>query len=528
MPAQASTPLTRDDGLEAERLRRVEDAVVAALGGAGVQRHETHCSWAFVAGDRVLKVKKPVVLEFLDYGTLERRREMCREEVRISRRLAPRLYRGTVAIVARDDGTVGLDPDDAAPGAIEVAVDMHRYDDADTLAARWAAGDATPEQLRAVGARLAAFHAMERRPEEAGRALATLRAAVRTTLDDLMDTGVDVRVARGAMEAALAARRDELLARGRRGLVVDGHGDLRAEHVLLTEPIQAVDALEFDPGLRIADVACDLGFLVMDLEGAGARELAVALVDGYRDAGGDPGDPALLAMMACYRALVRAKVDLVRAGQGERAAHARARARLDQAMTLGWRARGPQLLAVCGPPATGKSTLARALCAQGDLARVASDVVRKRHAGLAPTQRAPQSAYDREATLHTYRELGEHAAAALATGRGAVIDATLGDPVARAALRDALGHAAQRLRYVECRVPAAEAARRARARETERARESDATAEIAERLSARWVPLDEVPADRHLLLRTDRPVPEVIVDVAAWLDRCWDSRVGTR
>jgi hypothetical protein len=49
--------------------------------------------------------------------------------------------------------------------------------------------------------------------------------------------------------------------------VVDGHGDLRSEHVLLTDPVQIVDAVEFDPGLHIADVACDLGFLAMDLEG---------------------------------------------------------------------------------------------------------------------------------------------------------------------------------------------------------------------------------------------------------------------
>jgi aminoglycoside phosphotransferase family enzyme/predicted kinase len=521
MSARLDMPLGHDE-IEAKRLGRVEHAVVAALGGAGVQRHETHCSWVYVSGERALKVKKPVVLQFLDYGTLERRRAMCREEVRISRRLAPELYRGTVAIVARDDGTLALEPDDAAPGAIEVAVDMRRYDDADTLAARCAAGDATLAQLRAVGARLAAFHAAQRCPDEAHRALTTLRAAVRTTLDDLADAGVDVRVVRGAMEAALAARRHELIARGRRGLVVDGHGDLRTKHVLLTEPIQAVDALEFDPDLRIADAACDLGFLVMDLEGAGGRELAVALVDGYREAGGDPGDPALLAMMACYRALVRAKVDLVAAAQGQQGEDARARARLDQALTLSWRARGGQLLAACGPPATGKSTLAHALCAQGDMARVSSDVVRKARAGLAATERAPEWAYGKKATLGTYRVLGEHAAAALAAGRGAVIDATLGDPDARAALRDGLGRAAERLRYVECRVPAVEAARRARARETGGERESDATAELAARLAARWAPLDEVPPHRHLVVRGDRPVQEVIVDVAAWLDRCWD------
>jgi aminoglycoside phosphotransferase family enzyme/predicted kinase len=517
----------------------MHDAVLAALGdpatygdGCGtVERHETHGSWVFVAGEHALKVKKPVVLRFLDYGTLERRRAMCREEVRINRRLAPDLYEGTVAIVALREGGVALDRDDEAPGAVEVGVLMRRYDERDTLAARWAAGSATPEQLRAVGARLAAFHAAQPRPREAEPALGALLAAVRTTLDDL-DDGADtldrprVRALRCAMEAVLAARREELRLRGRRGLVVDGHGDLRSEHVLLTDPLQVVDAVEFDPALRIVDVACDLGFLVMDLEGAGAHELAAALVEGYRHAGGEPGDSGLLAAMACYRALVRVKVDLVRAGQDDAAAAARARVRLAQATSFAWRARGPELLAVCGPPASGKTTVARALCAASGMAHVSSDVVRKARAGLAPSERTPESAYGLAATLATYREVGAHAAAALAAGRGAVIDATLGDPAARDALRKALCRAARGLRYVECRVPAEEAMRRARAREDDPASESDATDEIAARLAAAWAPLDEVSADRHLVVRADRAVGEVVLEVAAWLDRAQDVPGG--
>ena len=508
----------RDDLLTA-----LAHAVSHAEGGVPVERHETHGSWVFVAADRALKVKKPVVLAFLDYGTLERRRAMCREEVRLNRRLAPELYRGTVAVVAREDGGVAIEPDDEAPGAVEVAVDMRRYDEDDTLAGCLRVGEARPQQLRAVGARLAAFHASEPRPQEAGRAFAALRSAVRTTLDDLQDAaGREIGAGslgalRGVMEAALAARRVELLERGRRGLVVDGHGDLRAEHVLLTDPVQLVDALEFDPALRIADVACDIGFLVMDLEGVGAGALAAALVDGYREAGGDPGDRALLATMACYRAVVRAKVDLVRGGRGSE----RARERIEQAVRLGWQARGPQLIAVCGPPASGKSTLARELCAQSAMAHVSSDVVRKARAGLPATERAPATAYEHEATLATYRELGERAAATLAAGHGAVVDATLGDRAARDALRDGLGAAAAQLRCVECRVPAAEAARRARARERDAGRESDATAEVAARLATAWAALDEVPADRHLVVRADRPAGEVARDVAAWLDRAW-------
>ena len=58
---------------------------IARATGAPVTRHETHISRVFVAGDRAYKLKKPVVLPFLDYGTPARRRRMCEEEVRLNR-----------------------------------------------------------------------------------------------------------------------------------------------------------------------------------------------------------------------------------------------------------------------------------------------------------------------------------------------------------------------------------------------------------------------------------------------------------
>jgi aminoglycoside phosphotransferase family enzyme/predicted kinase len=507
--------------------RRDLDAIVSDLAQPevypgrppSVEVHETHGSWVFVAGDDVLKIKRPVKLSFLDYSTLERRRAMCREEVRLNQRLAPHLYLRTVGIVPDPAGGLAMTADDEAPGVVEVGVLMRRYDESDILAARLAAGTATGEQLRAVGARIAAFHAASPRPDQAETALVTLRQAVRTTLDDLEAArvappgGPRVPTLRNRLEALLASRREDLLARGRRGLVVDGHGDLRLQHVLLTDPVQVLDALEFDPGLRITDVACDIGFLVMDLEGEGATPLAEALLTGYREAGGDPGDDALLALMACYRALVRAKIDATRGRAG------RAQERIAQATALGWRARGPMLLAVCGPPATGKSTLAAALCEESPMVRVSSDVSRKAQLGLAPTQRAPAGAYGRGATLRTYRALGEHAAAALAAGSGAVIDATMGDAEARAAFRDGLGQAADSVIYAECRAPREEVESRARARETNRMRESDATVAIAEGLRARFDALDEIPAACHRVLRTDRPVQEIVDDLTTWLDR---------
>lgn len=60
---------------------------------------ETHVSDVFLADRRAHKLKKPLRLAFLDYGTAQRRRAMCEQEVRLNRRLAPGLYHGVRAVV---------------------------------------------------------------------------------------------------------------------------------------------------------------------------------------------------------------------------------------------------------------------------------------------------------------------------------------------------------------------------------------------------------------------------------------------
>ena len=170
----------------------------------------------------------------------------------------------------------------------------------------------------------------------------------------------------------------------------DGHGDLRAEHVVLERGIEIVDCVEFDPALREIDVGLDLAFLVMDLLRRDER-LAAALVSAYRAAGGDPGDDALVSFFAAQRALIRAKVALVRAGQVERADAARRRADAESLLALadrlGWRVRIGPAVVVSGPAASGKSTLAATI---GERAGGARAVVRSRPQG-APGSRADGS-----------------------------------------------------------------------------------------------------------------------------------------
>jgi uncharacterized protein len=484
---------------------------------AAVELRETHISIVFIAGERVYKLKKPLVLPFLDYGSLERRFEMCREEVRLNRRLAPDAYLGVRSVVD-DAGKLRLG-DELEPGAVEFLVEMRTLPQQRTLASLVAAGAASDADLRAVGARLAEFHASaERAPAERG-SLAAVKRTTDETFETLLSAGGarfdrDVVAAQRFCDAFLVANRGRL--RERERYVRDGHGDLRAEHVVLDRGVQVFDCVEFDPALRQTDVAADLAFLVMDLEALGAPAAARTVADAYRDAGGDYGGDDLLAFHAADRALVRAKVALVRAAQQGADAAAetvRASTLIRLAERFRWRARQPLTIVACGAAASGKSTLAAFLSERSGLSVVSSDVTRKRLAGLDPAERAPAELYGEAANRSTYRELARAA-------RGTIVDATY----RRRRDRDELRVACAPVVFVECRAPAALLAERARRRARDPARVSDATAEIAERQLAEFEPLDEVPPSEHLIVRTDRDVAAVAADVEALLDVRWSAQ----
>jgi uncharacterized protein len=510
------------------------ESVVAAMGDPEfypdapdtVEVRETDISWVFLAGDRAYKLKKPVVLPFLDYGSVARRREMCEREIELNQRLAGELYLGLRAIVRRD-GRLQLAP--AGPDAIEHVVEMRRFDETATLAALVAAGRATPEMLAAVGRRLAAFHANADSYPVGGEVLSRATQIANANFESLLTNGaIDsgrVFAARRFADAFMAGHAAILDARAAGGHVREGHGDLRAEHVLIGETVQVFDCAEFDAALRTVDVGADLAFLVMDLARLGRPDLARTLVDAHRHAGGDPGPDELIAFHAANRAWVRAKVAALR-GSAPGTPPTRQTDALDEASELfalgerlAWQARLPLTLIVCGPPASGKSELARELSEVSGLPVVSSDKTRKRLAGLQATQRAPQDAYSVSATERTYADLGAQAAGQIGVSGGVIVDATF----ARRADRQAFSAACVGLPaplVFECRAPAQVIQMRAHGREADPRRASDAGPQIAARLRGQFEALaDDVAAARHFALRTDQPAARVVEDVIAMLDR---------
>jgi aminoglycoside phosphotransferase family enzyme/predicted kinase len=410
-----------------------------------VEVRQTHISVVFLSGRHAYKIKKPVVLEFLDYGTLEKRRRCCEQEVRLNRRLAPSIYLGVVAVT---HGANGLRMEGRGE-VVEWAVKMERLPEEATLAARLRRGELDGAVITGIARRIAEFHAHA----AAGPAIAACgRFAVvaANARQNLVEATVHIGAAlsrtvyeriAALTEQALATLQPTIERRAEHGVPRDGHGDLRLEHVYLfpdrvpPSDLVIVDAIEFNERFRYADPVADMAFLAMDFTFHGRRDLAQVLADAYHLASGDDEGRALLAFYTSYRAAVRAKVEGMKHAESEVPGIERAAA-LSKARGLWLLALGtleeldrrPCLVLVGGLPGTGKSTLARALTERAGFALVRSDVVRKELAGHldynASTASFAGGIYTPEWTERTYSECLRRAEVLLFEGRRVVVDAS--------------------------------------------------------------------------------------------------------
>jgi hypothetical protein len=105
-------------------------------------------------------------------------------------------------------------------------------------------------------------------------------------------------------------------ARRRRGFVRECHGDLHLANVARIDgEITVFDGIEYSAALRWIDVASEIAFTVIDLKDRGQAAFAHRFLDAYHEATGDYEALAVLRYYVVYRALVRAKVACLRAGQ---------------------------------------------------------------------------------------------------------------------------------------------------------------------------------------------------------------------
>jgi len=486
-----------------------------------VQRVETHVSWVLLTGPYAYKIKKPLKLSFLDYSEPAARRAFCEQELRLNRRYAPDLYLDVVGITRRG-GAVEIN--DRLEGADEFAVRMKQFDRSQELDVLLRSGAVQPDELTALGELVGDFHAgAAQAPRSSDYGRPTLVHGI--TLDNfsnlaaMQQRGVS-RQDVDRLEAVVGQVFERVAAlmgeRREAGWVRECHGDLHCANIVRWGGrLTPFDGIEFDPALRFIDVVNDVAFLTMDLAVRGRRDLRRTVLDAWTTTLGDYPGLALLRYYEAYRALVRAKVAALRAGQ-----HA---ADSPDAVAAGRELRGyfefsrnraqqaaPCLLLTCGLSGSGKTWLSRALAPRLDALHVRSDVERKRLAGLGPladSRSMPGGGlYTREFNERTYRRLRDCASGCLRGGENLIVDAAFLRADERTAMLELARELGATPRILYCTAPLGVLRERVSSRQRQRQDASEAGVEVLER-QAGWRE-EFTAAERPLVLELDTARPD--------------------
>jgi aminoglycoside phosphotransferase family enzyme/predicted kinase len=392
---------------------------------------ETHISWVILTGAYAYKIKKPIDLGFLDFSTLEKRLFCCNEELRLNSRLAAAIYLEVVAI----SGTPEQPALQGAGTAIEYAIKMVQFPQQAQLDNMLARGELEMYHMDAIADLVAGFHTSTDvaaddsyfgDPEHVYQPVAENFTQIR---QHLHTNKYDAQ-----LDALEDWSREKLFEQRKRdGYIRECHGDMHLRNLVWFngEPL-AFDCLEFNPALRWIDTLSEVAFLVMDLQDRNQPELAQRFLNAYLEHCGDYQGMRVFHFYLAYRALVRAKVDAIRAGQpgikqdekheAEQEFHAYLK--LARSYT---RLSKPRLIITRGMSASGKSTLTQPLLEFMGAIRIRSDVERKRlfgiPAGTGSAAGIDKGIYSAEAGIKTYEKLLQLANALLEAGITVIVDA---------------------------------------------------------------------------------------------------------
>lgn len=464
-----------------------------------IEHLQTHISDVFLAGDYAYKLKKPVDLGFLDFTTLEKRRQACLDEVRLNRRLAPQIYLGVTA-VCEHGGRYHLAADCGADTVTDYAVQMMRLPQAGLLDRVAARGELTREHVSEIAHQVAMFHAHAERGADLG-ALATPQALAYPVMQNFGQTekyiGQTITSAqfdrlRDYARAFLHDQAALFEARIRGGHIVDGHGDLHLRNMaLFCGDVVIFDCIEFNHAFRAGDVMNDIAFLTMDLDARGLPALGNRFLNDYLERTDDFAGLRVFDFYQVYRAYVRGKVtsflldndtsdfEKDRARTDARAYFALATRYLDP--------RRPGVLITTGLSGSGKTTAARRAAEHLGAIIVRSDAVRKHLTGVGTRARAGapfgEGIYSADVTARTYAEMLARAENIVASGRWAILDATFAQRAQRRAAADFARNRHLPFVLLACTAPRAELERRLREREAQGRDVSDAGVSILDEQS---------------------------------------------
>ncbi len=267
---------------------------------------QTHSSFVILTKDFAYKIKKPVNFGFLDYSTLEKRKYYIKKELEINKRLCPDVYLEMLTI-SKIDNTYEFS--DKNP--VEYILKMKRVDDNLFLINRL--DKITIKDIKNIARVVAEFHLNAKKIYDM-----SLYDMMKFNTDEnfsqtkeFIDKTIskeDYEFIKDRVDNFYKSHKTLFDKRQEVGYVVDGHGDIRLEHVVMSDKICIMDVIEFNDRFRIQDQINDMCFLSMELDLRGYYEFSKVYEESYKDITKDEDFDTLINFYKCYRAYVRGKV----------------------------------------------------------------------------------------------------------------------------------------------------------------------------------------------------------------------------
>ena len=461
---------------------------------------ETHISIILLTGSYAYKFKKPVNFGFLDFSTLARRKHFCEEELRLNRRLAPELYLDVMPVSAGPklggDGEI-----------IEYAVRMREFRQDDQFDRLLDRGRLEPACLDALAVRIAKFHsaaAVAETDSDYGTPSA-IQAPVEENFNQILgclpatQEPPQLQSLRSWTQETFRKLQSTLQARKDEGFIRECHGDLHLRNIALVNgtPV-AFDCIEFNDNLRWIDIISEIAFMVMDLDHRQQPALASRFLNAWLEQTGDYAGIQILRYYLVYRAMVRAKVDCLRAHQADidEATRDKLLGEHRAYLALGehyTRPPPPALLLMHGLSGSGKTRISQSLLESLPAIRLRSDIERKRLHGLATDADSgsgiDQGIYSHAASERTYRHLGKIAGILLDAGHHVIVDATFLQQSRLVPFIELAQSRSARCIIIDCQATEAELRERVAKRAREQKDASDAGIKVLENQLSHYQPL---------------------------------------
>ena len=402
---------------------------------------QTHASILAIAPPFVYKVKKHINLGFLDFTTLEKRRNNCEREIRLNSRLCPYIYLDIVPISLKNDDLIF----DDKGLVVDYAVKMKQLPGGYFLNQLLREGKVTKNNFHPIVQCLKHFYKSQL-PDETISAYGAIDK-IRINTDGnfkYMKEFIGHSIRKSALDAIKFFtddfyKRNSLLfeKRIKEYRIKDGHGDLRLEHIHLQgDKVCIYDCIEFNDRFRYIDMASDIAFLTMDIDFHHMPGLSVDVTKQMISALDDKDMALLMDFYKCYRACVRGKVESIKSLEPEIDSEEREESRLKAErffkLALQYAVCGsvPAVFVVSGRIGSGKSTIAENMAELLGWQYCSSDITRKKEAGLSLQKRTPEEKrrglYGKETTDGVYHYLLKTAVEKVQRGEGVVLDATFG------------------------------------------------------------------------------------------------------